>query len=210
MGHELPQTITPITRERADARRNRERILCEAARLFAARGVANVSMDDVAAAAGVGKGTLYRRFQDRGQLLRALVEEPERDLQDRMIRGEPPLGPGAPVRDRVHAFGTEYLAFLDAHGDFILGSETDMRRYTGGPYRFYRMHLGVLLREALGEGARVDYLADALMACLNPMIVLHQLRERGLTLDEVRAGWCTLADSVLASAPASAGGATGR
>jgi AcrR family transcriptional regulator len=200
MGHELPQTITPITRERADARRNRERILCEAARLFAARGVANVSMDDVAAAAGVGKGTLYRRFEDRGQLLRALVEEPERELQDRMIRGEPPLGPGAPVRDRVHAFGTALLEFLDAHGDFILGSELDMRRYAGGPYRFYRMHMVVLLREALGPVSQVEYLAEALLASLNPTIVLHQLRERGLSLDEVRAGWCMLADAVLASA----------
>jgi AcrR family transcriptional regulator len=197
---ELPQSLTPTARERADARRNRERILCEAARLFAARGVQNVSMDDVAVAAGVGKGTLYRRFEDRGQLLRALIEEPERDLQDRMIRGAPPLGPGAPVRDRVHAFGTALLEFLDAHGDFILGSEMDMRRYASGPYGFYRLHLGVLLREALGDVAQVDYLADALLASLSPMMVLHQLRERGLSLEEVRTGWCTLADAVLESA----------
>jgi AcrR family transcriptional regulator len=200
MGHELPQATTPPPRERADARRNRERIMCEAARLFAARGVTNVSMDDVAAAAGVGKGTLYRRFADRGQLLRALVEEPETALQDEMIRGAPPLGPGAPVRDRVHAFGAALLEFLDGHGDFILGSEMDMRRYASGPYGFYRLHLGVLLREALGDVAQVDYLADALLASLSPTMVLHQLRERGLSLEEVRTGWCTLADAVLESA----------
>jgi AcrR family transcriptional regulator len=200
MGHDLPQSIVPIARERADARRNRERILCEAARLFAERGVDQVSMDDVAHAAGVGKGTLYRRFEDRAQLLRALIEQPERELQDRMIRGDPPLGPGAPVRDRVHAFGTALLEFLDAHGDFILASEMDMRRYASGPYSFYRLHLGVLLREALGEAPQVDYLTDALLASLNPTIVLHQLRDRRLTLDEVRTGWCTLADAVLRSA----------
>src|SRR5260370_20081 len=49
-------------RERADAARNRERILCSAARLFSERGADCVSMDDVAEAAGVGKGTVFRRF----------------------------------------------------------------------------------------------------------------------------------------------------
>ena len=39
-------------------------------------------MDDVAAEAGVGKGTLYRRFGDRSSLLRALIDEPERDFQE--------------------------------------------------------------------------------------------------------------------------------
>jgi AcrR family transcriptional regulator len=55
---------------RADARRNRERIVASALELFAAHGCA-VSMDDIARAAGLGVGTLYRHFPDR----RALVEE---------------------------------------------------------------------------------------------------------------------------------------
>ena len=101
---ELPLTTAPLVeRERADARRNRERILCAAARLVDEHGIDAVSMDDVAAAAGVGKGTLYRRFGDRWTLLRALIEEPERDFQDQLIRGAPPLGPGAPPRERLLA-----------------------------------------------------------------------------------------------------------
>src|SRR4051794_15516530 len=92
-------------RERADARRNRERILCATARLIERVGVEGISMDDVAAEAGVGKGTLYRRFGDRSSLLRALIEEPEKAFQDELIRGLPPLGPGAPPRERLHAFG---------------------------------------------------------------------------------------------------------
>ncbi|MWA01129.1 TetR family transcriptional regulator [Actinomadura sp. LD22] len=55
---------------RADARRNRERIVASALELFAARGCA-VGMDDIAREAGLGVGTLYRHFPDR----RALVEE---------------------------------------------------------------------------------------------------------------------------------------
>src|SRR5687767_9677648 len=59
---------------RADAERNRQRIVAAAAALFAERGV-DVSMDDIAAAAGVGIGTIYRRFPDREALIEALFED---------------------------------------------------------------------------------------------------------------------------------------
>ena len=59
---------------RADAERNRERILAAAAALFAERGL-DVSLDDIAAAAGVGVGTVYRRFPDKDALIDALFED---------------------------------------------------------------------------------------------------------------------------------------
>jgi AcrR family transcriptional regulator len=59
---------------RVDAERNRRRILAAAADLFAERGV-DVSIDDIAAAAGVGIGTVYRRFPDREALIEALFED---------------------------------------------------------------------------------------------------------------------------------------
>jgi AcrR family transcriptional regulator len=59
---------------RADAERNRHRILAAAEALFAERGI-GVSIDDIAAAAGVGVGTMYRRFPDRDALIEALFEE---------------------------------------------------------------------------------------------------------------------------------------
>ena len=58
---------------RADAQRNRERLLVAAADLFRARGL-DVSMEDIAREAGVGVGTLYRRFRDREELIDALFE----------------------------------------------------------------------------------------------------------------------------------------
>jgi AcrR family transcriptional regulator len=67
-------------KERADAARNRRKVLAAAGELFAARGVAGVSMDDVAAAAGVGKGTLYRRFGDKSGMAAALLDELESQL----------------------------------------------------------------------------------------------------------------------------------
>src|SRR5919112_5397030 len=108
---ELPVLGTPA-RPRADAVRNRALILATAERLFRERGVEHVSMDAIACGAGVGKGTLFRRFGDRGSLVRALLEEREAEFQETFIRGEPPLGPGAPPADRLVAFGHGVLDML--------------------------------------------------------------------------------------------------
>src|SRR4051812_46571116 len=109
--------------ERADAARNRRRVLDAAAALFAERGVDGVAMDDVARAAGVGKGTLFRRFGDRQGLLVALLDEAERRLQDEILRGPPPLGPGAPADARLPAFLDALVALLEERGDIVRASE---------------------------------------------------------------------------------------
>jgi AcrR family transcriptional regulator len=199
---ELPLTTAPLPeRERADARRNRERILCAAARLVDERGIDAVSMDEVAAEAGVGKGTLYRRFGDRWTLLRALIEEPERDFQDELIRGAPPLGPGAPALERLRAFGAGQLALLERHARFMFVGEKAMAGRHGHPvYAFYRTHVTFLLREILGEGARNEYLADALLAPLAPEQFLYQREVRGMSLEQMIEGWQALADGVVAAA----------
>ena len=59
---------------RADAERNRQRILEAASTVFAERGL-DVSLDEIAAAAGVGVGTVYRRFADKDALIDALFEQ---------------------------------------------------------------------------------------------------------------------------------------
>ena len=187
-------------RERADARRNRERILSAARRLLLVDGIDEVSMDDVAAEAGVGKGTLYRRFGDRSSLLRALIEEPERAFQDELIHGEPPLGPGVPPRERLHAFGSAYLAFLDANAPLLQAAEAlgQPERYVNPVYGFYRTHLLVLLRQALRDEPAIEYLADALMGVLSAVQFMHQRQARGMSLEELQSGWCRLVDGVLA------------
>jgi AcrR family transcriptional regulator len=197
---ELPLSSAPL-HERADARRNRERILCAAARLVDERGIDGVSMDDVAAEAGVGKGTLYRRFGDRGSLVRALIEEPERDFQDAVIRGDPPLGPGAPPVERLRAFGAGLLGLLERHARFIQGSEgVPSGRYVHPVYSFYRLHVGMLMREILGEGPRTEYLVDALLAPLAAEPFLYHRDILGMSLEEMTDGWRALADAVVAGA----------
>src|SRR5918999_1742853 len=110
-GRDLPLAGAPPP-ARADALRNREKVLAAARRLFEERGVGNVAIDEIAREAGVGKGTVYHRFGDRAGLVIALVDDEERALQDRILRGPPPLGPGAPPADRL-------LALLDALVDLL-------------------------------------------------------------------------------------------
>lgn len=198
----------PAERERADARRNRERILCAAARLIDEKGIDCMSMDDVAHAAGVGKGTLYRRFGDRAALLRALISEPEQEFQDTLIRGLPPLGPGAPAAERLHAFGEHLLRFLDGHAIYVKAGELlgGGKRYAHPVYAFYQTHVSLLLREACGTHEVDPYMVDALLAPLAAEPFLYQRDVRGMTLDEICAGWHALCDCVLAGlgAPAAA------
>ncbi|MHC0432581.1 TetR/AcrR family transcriptional regulator [Streptomyces sp. O3] len=141
---------TPPPKERADAARNRAAVLEAAARLFAERGVDAVSMDQVAAAAGVGKGTLFRRFGDKSGLAAALLDARERVLQEAILQGPPPLGPGAPADERLAAFVGAYLDYLLEHLALVRMSETATpgARYRIGAYRFWHQHTVLLLADA--------------------------------------------------------------
>ncbi|MDP9861564.1 MULTISPECIES: TetR/AcrR family transcriptional regulator [Streptosporangium] len=154
-------------RERADAARNRLKVLAAAARLFRDKGVDGVSMDAIATEAGVGKGTLFRRFGDKSGLAAALLDERERELQEAILTGPAPLGPGAPAADRLAAFVDAYLDYLLGHLDLIRMSETASpgARYRIGAYRFWHRHTEILLAEAR-PGCDAGPLAHALLAPL--------------------------------------------
>jgi AcrR family transcriptional regulator len=189
---ELPLSERPAAqRERADAASNRQRILTVAARLFEERGAEHVSMQDVAKAAGVGMGTMYRRFGDREGLTHELLSEGNRLFQEQMLRGEPPLGPGAPPRERLHAWGRGYLELLEDHAEWLVSA--GKAPALGGPDVAYRMHLGILLREAAPE-IDVDYALLSLLAGLDPRLHLHMRQELGWSLERVHAGWCAQVD----------------
>jgi len=196
---ELPQFDSGQTPpERADAARNRLRILAAAAELVGERGIEHVSMDDVARAACVGTGTLYRRFGDRAGLALALLDEHTREFQDALIAGPPPIGPGAPAAERLRAFGEGYLDLVERHADLLVVAEPQ-GRLVDGPYPMYATHLTLLLREAAPH-LDAEFTAQALLASLRPAHHLYARRGLGWPLERVRAGWCDLVDS-LSDAP---------
>lgn len=156
----------PPRRERVDAARNRAAILKAAALLFAEHGADGVSMDRVAAAAGVGKGTVYRRFGDRSGLAAALLAARERELREAALGGPPPLGPGAPAADRLAAFVGAYLDHVARHLDLLRASETAHpgARYRTAAYRFWHGHLTSLLGTAPDPQATAHNLLAVLSA----------------------------------------------
>lgn len=68
---------------RADAARNRAKVMQAAAEVFASRGL-DVTLDDIAAHAGVGVGTIYRRFSHRDELVAAVFELRLQQVTERM------------------------------------------------------------------------------------------------------------------------------
>lgn len=133
---------------RADALRNREAVLTAADELFArSASPRSVSMDDIAAAAGVGKGTLFRRFGDRTGLIREVFEARIEPLRHAVQDGPAPLGPSAAPRDRAPALLDALLRFKLDHRHLSLALE---EAGSGSPYEgaSYAWWHGVL-RETL-------------------------------------------------------------
>src|SRR6185437_10612100 len=182
--------VEPARHERADAARNRTTILAAAEGLVAECGAQCVTMDQVARAAGVGKGTLFRHFGDRSGLMRALLDERERALQEGFIRGPAPLGPGAPARERLVAFGERMLEHIEIQGDLLVAAERGAPgdRLRHQVYAAYRSHVIALLEES-GYAGDVGYLADVLLNSLVGELVLFQRRELGMSQQQLKDCW---------------------
>lgn len=186
--------------ERADAARNRMRILAAAEDLFGRLDPAQVTMEEIAKAAGVGKGTLYRRFVSRDSVALALLDEHERRLQERLLTGPPPLGPGAPPAARMRAFYAAMVDLLDHHGHLALATETGAKRFSTGAYGFWRAHVGVLLDSAGPDPARAA-LVDTLLAPLAPEVFHYQRHVLGIDREQLVAALDLIVDGVFAPAP---------
>jgi AcrR family transcriptional regulator len=186
---ERPLPMAGPRRERADAARNRERLLQAARELFDERGVEHVTMEDVARRAGVAKGTVFHRFGDRSGLALALLDEHERSIQDHVLRGEPPLGPGAPPLARLLALVDALVDLLERHGDLLYAAETGKpeARYGTGAYEAWHRHVAVLLGE-LGVDGDPDVLAHVVLAPLGAELYRHLRRARGLSAEQLREG----------------------
>jgi AcrR family transcriptional regulator len=202
MSAQRPPALLPVAgqppRERADAARNRTRLLDVTARLVAEQGAANVTMDAVAAAAGVGKGTVYRRFGDRTGLMQALLDHAGRAFQQAFISGPAPLGPGAPPADRLRAFGAATVDHRLRYHDLYLAAELPPdRRYTDDPPRsLYARHVAGLLA-ATGIDGDVELLTEALLGYLDTALVTHLHTQRDMTPERITAGWTDLVDRLL-------------
>ena len=160
--------------ERADAARNRRLLLAMAREIIAEDGADKLTMDGLAERAGLGKGTVFRRFGTRSGIFHALLDDDERDFQEQVLFGPPPLGPGAPPLDRLIAYGRARIDFLIGHGQIARAALDGREQIPAGPETpMSRAHIRLLLAEISLGTADLDVLAIQLTAALDGPLLLY-------------------------------------
>lgn len=189
--------------ERADAAANRRLILDAAQQLFEAHGVAAVNMADIAQAAGVGKGTLYRRFNSKAEICLALMDSQLQAFQNEMLAEMQRMtAVGLARLDQLAFFLDRLVYFTEAHAPLLCEAQrADLLAADGEnlqlPHFWQHMTVSALLQTAvaageLPEGLDVVYLADALLAPLKADLFRFQREARGFTPARISAGLRTL------------------
>ena len=172
--------------ERADAARNRLHLLTTARQMLAEHGAARLTMDGLAERAGLGKGTVFRRFGTRAGIFQALLDDDERAFQQQVLSGPPPLGPGAAPLERLIAYGRARAVFMVRRRD-IARAALDGSQPTpaGRQTPMSQVHIRMLLaRLSLGR-ADLDMLAVQLTAALDGPVLLYLSSGELADADEV-------------------------
>jgi AcrR family transcriptional regulator len=199
-------SIDPSNRsERRDAAANRVLILETADSLFARHGIANVTMADIAQAAKVGKGTLYRRFGNKAELALALLDTQMHDFQEATLsRLRQQVKQGLSKLEQLDQFLDALVYFTDRHNPLLCVvqsegllagmTEQDLQQ----PHFWQHMTISGLLQGAISDGdlppdLDVAYMADALLATLNASLFRFQREGREFSLERISAGLRRLA-----------------
>jgi AcrR family transcriptional regulator len=183
--------------ERRDAARNRRLILDTARMLFGERGVTCVTMEEIARASGVGKGTLYRRFPNKGFLCQALLDEPTRRLQQQTL--EVLRESETSALEKIDAFLDALVAFTAENLELLYGGHEPLcgadrlERFSHPAYDWRRSTVLGLLRTAVREedvdnGLDLEYVAAALLAPLDVDFYYYQYRIQGLSVQRISRG----------------------
>jgi len=195
---DLKITEQPARSERRDAAENRARILEAARSLFDKYGVAQVNMADIAQAAEVGKGTLYRRFPSKGELSYALLDEHLAHFQDAMLaRMQQMTQDGLPRLQQLSVFLHELVLFTEEHVPLLC--EVHQIRLQAGaqslqlPHFWQYMTINGLLQAAdrAGEfrpGVDIALLPDILLAPLSADFYRFLRQIKGYTPEQIGSG----------------------
>ena len=182
-------------RLRSDSVRNHELILCTARRLFDSQGVGNVTMSAVAEAAEIGKGTLYRHFPDKSELLFALIEHEAEALRTEVLARctacETP-------RDTLHWFAEQALGYA-LRNNSLLCEATNHSQSAGlsHPTRaWWRDILTGLFRDG-GVKCEPSYAADTVYMMLDAQTLYFQQVSLGYDVLRLSTNLHALIDSLL-------------
>jgi AcrR family transcriptional regulator len=189
----------PPRGERSDAVENRRRILLTAEKLFAKHGVANVNMADIAKAAGVGQGTLYRRFTSKGDLCLALLDAQMTEFQDASLQTMRELAQRDEKRlEQLCWFLDSLVRFHDRHAPLLCAAQREMTltmpdNRANTPFQWQRLTVMGLLQGAertkeIEAGLDLQVLADELLANVHPPVFNFLHTGNGYSLERISAG----------------------
>ena len=184
--------------ERRDSRENRQLLLDVAKRLFAEQGVAATSMKDIAQAAGVGKGTLYRHFAHKGELCGALLHEDVAAFQERVGALICTAGGEASPLTRLEVLIAELIRMMELHLPLFAAIEeavvgTPQERPFRGPFgTWLHTQMVGLLEEAVAQGevGLLDhaFTTDAMLAAVAPALYRYQRHVCGYSMERIMMG----------------------
>lgn len=189
---------TPERRERSDARENRRLILSVAKGLFATQGVGLTSMKEIARAAGVGQGTLYRNFAHKGELCWAMIKEDLSEFQERVgaligdarAEASPLARLDLLLEERAHL--TESHLPLFAAMEEAASGDQRKKRFRGPFGTWTHEQIMDLLNQAVarGEVGAIDiaFTADSILAASSPQLYSYQRHECGYSVERIIAG----------------------
>jgi AcrR family transcriptional regulator len=180
---------------RSDKVKNRALILETAARLFAESGVEEVTMDAIAEAAGVGKGTLYRHFKNgKPDLCHALLDEDQRRLQERTLEQ---MRIFADPLANLQWFLNEALHFVDRNQALLCVNSASAGSLAHPAHWWWRQTIRGLLAQIRPSGD-VDYMADTLYVMIDVHTIAFLRLVRGYDLERISAALLATLDKLAA------------
>lgn len=186
------QKFAQIRNERRDAAENRQRILDTASSLFEKNGVEQVSMNQIATEAGIGPGTLYRRYRNKGELCLDLIKD-NVVLCFEQIEAYLEQNQTAPPGERLKGVLRLFIRLKESKAQLLKGVEdsdsNNRKKKTRSPlYDELHQHLVDLFNEMnAGEKGQPNniFKADILLAAVRSENYLFQREVRGYSPEEI-------------------------
>ncbi len=182
-------------KERKDSLEHRQIILQKAQSLFTEYGVDSVTMHQIAKSAGIGQGTLYRRYAHKGEICQDLMKESSDDLCVE-IQNYLSVNKQLSLKERLSTALQICLDFIERHSHWLISIHAPTCEgrqsllYESEMYKFLHAQFHDLIIEVEATSTETvqdaNFRADLMLASMNPELYLFMRRERKYTKEEIK------------------------